>query len=488
MLEATKRAVPPRGFVGLSNAGVVFQQIQNLPSSTDEIARIAGLPKNPLTGELKTAGDKLLGEIKNTALQVGKKILKGAVSTGVSAVTSLMAGASLGNLIPIPGIGSAIGAVGALVWEGLKALGKALLKALRPKPQPYQRKCPKFEGCPQMPQMAVVDMIPWLGPQRVVVHEKLTNQLKKHYCGYGGIRDCAADLSYYWKEAFKITIDTIPYLGLPQIERLLTAYRNTPSQFKQLNKRNQIETFTATEPSTVIYNLEFRRKKLADLMSRAQQATTLPSNQVPKLRWDLATEMTKAASQVQISQSPETLGWYKALGDAVLKLTAREQADTTRLKQQAETSGKRAAEVMADPRRKAEYELTILKMQCGEGIQSACAEVKKRTTAGAQKPADTQARNRFVYDYLQRLAAQGNQAAQLLAADAARQPGQFPAAKTYAYLERRAREGVQAAKTVLFAALSEFGKGAAAAAPAPALAPATFVPAPDPKLFGKEWF
>lgn len=471
--------------VGLSDVGVVFQQIQNLPSNTDDIARIAGMPKNPLTGELKTAGDKLLGEIKNTALKVGKKILKGAVSTGVSAATSLTVGASIGNLIPIPGIGAAIGAIGALVWEGLKALGKALLKFFRPKPEPYQRKCPKFEGCPVMPQMAVVDMIPWLGPQRASIHEKLANQLKKHYCGFGGIRDCASDLSYYWKEAFKVTIDTIPYLGLPQIDRLLLAYRNTPSQFKQLNRRNQIETFTVTEPSTVIYNLEFRRKKLADLMARAQQAATMPSNQVPKLRWDLATELTKAASQVQIAQSPETVGWYKTLGDAVLQLTAREQADSAQLKKHSEDIKKRAANLT--PAQALQLRITQQQFLCNEagGRGKACEELKRlqaqarggvapRGPAPARGPAAppanraalqqlSQAQSVYVRDYLQWMADKGDKNSALFLLDASRQPGVTPqnhAERVHRYLDQKAKSS-PAAKLILFAAVSEFRKSLA---------------------------
>jgi hypothetical protein len=65
---------------GLSDAGAIFQQVQNLPSSSDDIARIAGLPMNPLTGPQKDAADKILSGIKNTALNIAKKTVKGVVS------------------------------------------------------------------------------------------------------------------------------------------------------------------------------------------------------------------------------------------------------------------------------------------------------------------------------------------------------------------------------------------------------------------------
>jgi hypothetical protein len=371
--------------VALSDAGAVFQQLENLPSTTDAIARIANLPQNPLTGELKTAGDKLLGEIKNTALEVGKKILKGAVSTGVSAVTSLTVGASIGNLIPIPGIGAAIGAIGALVWEGLKALGKALLKLFRPAPQPYQRECPKFTECFEIPPMPIVDLIPWLGPKRVILSEKMAVQLNKWYCGHGGVRDCLSDISYFWKEAYQVTLDTIPYLGLPEIERLLIAYRSTPTQFKQFNPNSKkIELFTLTEPTTIIYHLEWRKKKLVELVARAKQIATMDIGKVPVLFWDLGKEVSIAAAQVQVSQSTTALSWYKTLSDFSLQLRTRDAAQQEAARLHSQQVQQRAAVVAADPRLKMQHDLDIAKMQCGDGNQAKCEEAKRLIALLAQ--------------------------------------------------------------------------------------------------------
>jgi hypothetical protein len=466
---------------GLSDAGAIFQQVQNLPSSSDDIARIAGLPMNPLTGPQKDAADKILSGIKNTALNIAKKTVKGVVSTGVGAATSLTVGASIGNLIPIPGIGAAIGAIGALVFEGFKALGKLLLKALKPKPQPFQRKCPKY-NCPEPPQMAIVDLLPWIAQQEVVVGDALVKQRKKEWCGFGGVDDCSADLSYLRKEAFKIIIPTIPYLGLPQIDRLLAAYYAMPKQHAYYGarpgKQAELTQVAPTEYRDVILHMESRQKSLRDLMARARQVTTMPGNQVPKLRWDLVTELTKAATQVQIAQGPETISWYRMLGEAVLQLLAREQSDSARMKAQSEDAARRAKDVAADPRRQMQHNLDIARMQCGEGIQAKCEEARRlaamlgggpapapaparpgptqQRKTSAELQALAQARNKYVFEYLQRLAQQGNPAAVLLFTDAARQPGQFPFAKTYNYLERKSQEGVKPAQLILYSAVREF--------------------------------
>jgi len=453
-----------------SNAGAVFAtSLPSIPSSSDEIARMANLPANPLQGAAKTAADKALAAGKDLAVGFLKKTAKGVLSAGAGTLTSLTAGATIGNLIPIPGIGAAIGALGALVFEGFKALGKALLKALKPKPQPYQRKCPQY-SCPELPSMSIIEVLPWVSKQQAVVGADYVKQMQKSYCGVGGVDGCLSYLGDIQKAAFKVTVDTIPYLGLPQLDRLLLLYRSAPTQHAYYGaaygRQAKVSQIPHRELLDCIRLMESRQLKLRELMGRAAQAATLPSNQVPKLRWDLVTELTKAATQVQFAAGPETLGWYNQLGTAVLQLTAREGADDKTRKLQSAADQKKAAQVAADPAKALQLRITQQQFLCSEagGRGPACDEVRRlrgqtptrpRQTASVNTAALQQlsrAQEQYVADYLQWLADSGNPAAQLFMADKARQPG----VSAYQYLERKSKTGDRNAQIALFAAVKEF--------------------------------
>lgn len=455
--------------------GAVFETgavFDNMPSTSDELARAAGLPRNPFpqgspSRKLADAtAQHVKSAVKSMALKVAKKTVKGVLSTGVGAATSLTVGASLGNLIPIPGIGAAVGAIGALVFEGFKALGKALLKLLKKDPPPYQRKCPSYK-CPEPPSMPVVELLPWLAQQQAAVGAELV-QLRKggNWCGYGGVVDCSTELNLVAREASKVTFETIPYLGLPQLVRLLQAYRSAPQQYSYLaaraGRRPEMIQIVNRDLQEAVRHMELRRGVLQTLVDRGMRVRDMSMPEVDRLKGDIHRELIAAGTQAQISAGPETLGWFRTLGDVSIALEEREKAIGLERQAANVASGRGAKVAATDP------QLQLLQMRCGEGDQNACAEARRKMgqpqkPAGRPShpaPADVQKRNRFVYDYLQKVAQGGNLAAQMLLADALRQPGQFPAAKTYAYLERRAKEGVQPAKVLLYAAAVEYRKAA----------------------------
>jgi hypothetical protein len=172
------------------------------------------------------------------------------------------------------------------------------------------------------------------------------------------------------------------------------------------------------------------------------------------------------------------------LGEAGLKVRAAEATLNETMRRQSEDAKKRAVVVMADPKLKAAHDLSIARMQCGEGNEKACAEARRlagvvaapaRPAAPARAPARArgrtapaapvttsqqqqqvrqinQAQDQYVSEYLQWLADTGNQAAKLMQAEKDRQPG----VTTYLYLDRKAKAGDQNAKIVLFAAVKEF--------------------------------
>jgi hypothetical protein len=524
---------------GAVAGGAVFADtaFDRVPQSTDEIARMVGLRANPFPDVLKGASDRVLDEtkkqLKNAGKNLGKEILKKtgsyALNVAGGAATSLGVGAAIGSAIPIPGIGTAIGVVGALVVEGFKALGKALFKLFKKDPPPGAKKCPKY-ACPdQIPNhMNAMELLPWAVNTRAKIARDAVNaQLKngKLVCGFGGAIDCLAQWgtiigSYsprrnvaYMQAGVKTTTsieatgltefvgNAIPEMGMPQLDRYLPLYQAAlPATLYPYYSfggaawgggREGLVQIREDGYGPITYSItlmEHRKKKLQELLAElARKGGVVP--------FTLNDEMLKAARQVQLAPSPDTMAWFKMLGEASLAYKEAAAAREVARKGESERQKRKAAEVAADPRKKAAHDLSIARMQCGEGNQAACAQARRLagsdpTPAPGRAPGRprppvsgdmqklTQARNQYVFDYLQRLAQSGNVGAQMLFAAAQKQPGPFPAAKTYAYLERQAKAGVEGAKVILFTAVSQFQAGLRPGAP-PAPSPAP-VPAPAP--------
>jgi hypothetical protein len=490
--------------------GAVFADtaFDRVSQSTDEIARMVGLKTNPFPASLQGAGDKVLDEtkkqLKKVSKNLGKEIFKKAGSYALNvaggAATSLGAGAAIGSAIPIPGIGTAIGVIGALVVEGFKALGKALVKLFTKDPPPGAVKCPKY-ACPDtIPEyMNAMELLPWaVGIRLKIARDAINAQTTKSgklVCGFGGAVDCLSQWGTviggysshrnvaYMQAGVKTTFsvdatglaefvgNSIPEMGIPQLDRYLPLYRATPTSYpfySFVKGRTGLVEIREDAYGPVVYSIflmEHRKKKLQDLLAELAQKNVRP--------FTLNDELLRAARQVQLSPSPDTMAWFKMLGEASIAFNEREAARGVARKAESERQKKKAAEVMADPRQKAAHDLTIARMRCGEGNQAACAEARRLAAAaprpgpaagpgsrpGAPQPnlaALAAARNKYVYDYLQRLRQQGNPAAVLLATDAERQPGKFPYAKTFSYLERKAKEGVEPAKIILYTAVTEF--------------------------------
>ncbi len=493
-----------------------LQQLQNMPSDSDQLARMAGLPGNPLGppgSPARKVADAAMGQVKKTAKKVGvdilKKVGKGVVTAAVGTGTTFSVGASIGSAIPIPGIGTAIGVIGAAIFEGFKKLFEFIGKRIRARraKRAGTGPCPKYK-CPEPPKMMnAVELLAWAASASIpVARDAIKDQYKKvdgHWksvCGHGGAPDCISQLrdlmgnvaskSEDSQGLVGVVLKTIPEMGLPQIERYLPLYRSSPIGYPYFNDREKKVVWenSVYEPILVcIGAMEKRKTELVALMGRIQGIPQIAPGQMSTLGWDLGKELTKAATQAQLAPGPETLGWFRTLGDAGLKLQAAEAALNEAMRKHSEVTKQRAGEVAKDPAKARSLLITQLQFLCNDagGRGPKCDELKKllaggtvapgRPAAPARAPARargrvapaapvttsqqqqqvrqiSQAQDQYVSEYLQWLADTGNPAAKQMQAEKDRQPG----VTTYLYLDRKAKAGDQNAKIVLFAAVKEF--------------------------------
>jgi hypothetical protein len=142
-LRTGVRTAVPENLTPLQRAILQARQIEGVPSgSIDDFNRLmsqaddlearasnlraAGLPEIPkgLSRTLKGLGAAALGYGIYADMQDGESATQAVVSNGVGFGASVAAGAAIGTLIPVPGVGTAVGALGGAV-VGLFVSGMA---------------------------------------------------------------------------------------------------------------------------------------------------------------------------------------------------------------------------------------------------------------------------------------------------------------------------------------------------------------------------
>ena len=281
-----------------------------------------------------------LKEISKSLSSLVPKNLEDAIDKGItigtqyaaSAVGAIVAGSAVGSVIP--GIGTVVGIGVALAVNALKEDFKKLFG----KERPLDRKCPTKVKCPEPPDMSPVEMLPWLAHERAKVAMTVAQDQRKKYCGKGSGPECDMRLygledrvvRFLYPKGKRYQDSTFAFLGLPMVERLQKLYSGAPQAYAHYNRRPGTRGYKTIifEPNNVALSipmLQARKKVLDELVGRGKRLKTLKDLQ--KYRWDLSTELEKAAIQYALDKNKYTESWFNTLAKMWEGLLARESAE-----------------------------------------------------------------------------------------------------------------------------------------------------------------
>ncbi len=278
------------------------------------------------------------------------------------ALTSLLAGAGVGSVIP--GLGTVVGIAVALAVTALRGWLEPAEQAKCETRIPAQVPAPyALSPMEQMPY--TVRRLAYI---RDLIDRERGTKRGKERCRGGPIVEYAGYLSTLYTSLSHASEKTPQTLGLPQLAHLIPIYEQTPQM-----------------PYVVDFlrAMRARRSKLDGLMARAQLVDRMPYAQVMSLRWEIVTEMRTAGVQLAYAPGAQTEQWFRTLTTLFSQIDTREkaQADKRRAEQLA---GRRRYE-QATAAQLTEHEMQMLQLRCSDGDQAAC-ERYRELQRGAAPP------------------------------------------------------------------------------------------------------
>jgi hypothetical protein len=502
---------------GVSSAQIFKVASRTIPGS-DDLLRIINRDLPPVAKNLLNKGVGVAGQmawkVAGPPLKdFAEKALGGGVTAGVTA--TLGAAGSM-----IPGIGNLVGLAIAGLTAAFKALFKFLDDPdeceFDPKCPDLAKQIENLTPIEALPLIARLYVETSKRLAEKAYSDKCYLTPKK---GKGGkTYKCLLYIEKAFAGLAEIAKDTPDVLGLDQLTHLIPLYtrvlETTTTQgwtnnenfsgqpkilrFKDIGEREgKVRDYTTRESvaawaayyarrgpppanvdafsfKTITARMIARQQALTTLANTIASYNTTPATARDQIPFGVGEELTLAAEQYVLNPNKQAENWLRQVGtwQGIVEARTREIAYA---RQEENRRSGRAAIVAKTP-----AQIQLLQMQCDEaqGRGPACDELRRLRPGGVptqpapapapprlQAPGPTQrpdlaalsaARNKYVFEYLQKLSREGNPAAKLLFADAQRQPGAYPFAKTYAYLERRSKEGVKPAQIILYAAVQEF--------------------------------
>lgn len=305
-----------------------IRQYTGLPIDLPERLTVADLERT--VGVLLPAD---AAEALELAIMVGTQY-------AASALAAAIAGATIGSAIP--GLGTVIGVGMAL---GINAMREALKEV-----PPHSRSCTRKANV-ALPQLAPMELVPWLAQRRELVSGMLADEQAFQMCGVGEIVTFNAFLSTLLRQLEADVYATARYaLGPYQVRKLLPLYDQAPNGKWYFNKRTRAKEWIDEGAGGIVAQtaakMRARFMETGALAARGARIAQLTDAEVASLRWDLVTELQIAAPQVVLSQgSPEALQWYAELSGYLAAIQAREAANMAALRQAALSGAARRDEV-----------------------------------------------------------------------------------------------------------------------------------------------
>jgi hypothetical protein len=366
--QALSKVAPELKIPGGINPAAAADLLLSGKRITAEAALQAGY------GTVKGVGDKYLSSVtgipislpqKLTAKEIGKSLtsliptdVQGVIDTGLalgtqvaaSALTSVLAGAGVGSVIP--GLGTVVGIGVAL---GVQALKGPVTKLLKGPPPPYQRKCPTNVKCPEVPNKSAIEIIPWAARNMAQVANVLAQDQKKSYCGRGSAHDCVVRLDVLMGRAYDIVsgYDTVPMtsfmqmgqhaqrtwkngttvvVGLYQVEKYIKLYEGAPKSHAWYDSKARKIIQVKNEPVIeVLAHLRERKRVLDAFVKKSKTIATMAPAEfiggtISGFRGEVYAELRNAMMQYSFDPSPETTRWVEDLGKMMSEMDKRVKA------------------------------------------------------------------------------------------------------------------------------------------------------------------
>lgn len=236
-----------------------------------------------------------LEAVLDAALMIGGQ----AVS---SALTGLLAGASIGSAIP--GFGTVVG-IGVALGIG------ALREAFAEEPPPYTRVCGGRWGCEPVPyNITPLEMVVWSHNAYANTSRTYSSLQAYEYCQGGEIGSCLR----YWRRLREVSIAasmTTPLvLTGPEVDKYLALFNSGQQSFAEFSpgQKQVVQRQWHWEFYRIIELLNQRRSYLNFLGGALAQLPALNATQVRQLQLTLLDEMRNAAVQLQNSQGTNMYG------------------------------------------------------------------------------------------------------------------------------------------------------------------------------------
>lgn len=225
-----------------------------------------------------------------------------------STLTSLLAGAGVGSVIP--GLGTLVG-IGA-------AFGVMAIKGLfGEEPPPYTRVCARSYTC-ETPQLSVwlrdngqtpLNLLAWSRDAYMHASNAYAFEQANKYCQGGQTGGCVRYLGELMRAVAKASLNTPYQMTWPEVEAALPVLENSSQIYYELNpSNNKVETTTYAghagvgEGDQVLAQLRWRREHLLNLGQGILQLSTLNEQQTRELQLRLLEEVSRHAVAVQNSQ------------------------------------------------------------------------------------------------------------------------------------------------------------------------------------------
>lgn len=438
---------------------------------------------------LQVAG-QVAGKLAGPMITAGLNAIMPGVVSAVSAVTaSLGIGQGLGSVVP--GIGNLVG----LAITGLVAAVKAIIGLFKGREQcDFDPKCPDLAA--KIANLSPVDALPVIAKVTSDTSRRLAREAVDEDCylepkkGKGGKTfECIRYMLATFDQVYYFAKDTPEVMGVPQIDRLLPAYRSMPTRTYTAEFRGDdrvVPHYSITEKkarhaandvsiTAMIAKMEKRRAYLVDLERKVQEAQQDWRKHFGVLRMYVVTELRRATENYVFSQSPEMEAWLRTVGGWMNVVIWAEKQRDEGVQQHIQAQERRKQEIARMPpaQRKQVMDadrIAQLKWKCSEadGKGPACDELRKMQGLPTAAQANPQAaalkklynaRNYYIYKKLQTAASRGNVTAREVFKRATSQPGITRAnlfERVYQYLDAQAKAGDKAAKFIVEAGNREF--------------------------------
>jgi hypothetical protein len=348
----------------------------------------------------------------NTALTVGAQV-------ATSALTSMLVGATVGSVVPglgtVIGIGVAIG-VNALknlmqkspVYRAIVSVAKytpiglsitVAGKILKPfsklfgeKPPPSQVKCKTPWVCPTLPEgIDALGVVTWTtrqldSPTARALRQEMggtlsggpTWAISGMRCGLGEAVACASFLRQLRGEAISFSLGTPATMGLPAVTATFNDFSKLPEDLDVYGNWKRFGDFPE-----LMRQLQKRKADLEQFSATAKRVPTMSLAEIASFRFQVVTELTKAAVAVQNAQTAQAQAWLVEVAKILSAVEARRNAlQQTMHAEQARRKKIGEARIKADPRG---AEIATARAGCIIGHQPSCAKLKELEAKPAPK-------------------------------------------------------------------------------------------------------